>query len=332
MTAVGYAGLANTYVTVNQLITASGGLLTHVQRHDGLADRGPVAGHLERRRGQPGGPAQLRLLADARAVQRQHRAEHPRLQSAPTRPQLCQLVSINGSTCANGTLSTPALSASLDVLQMLTTEAELANGTSALDVSSPQHPRRHRRQLYLTLDPAPQVAYGPVGTTAQTAQLQADLKLSVSRRGRCSTSRCRRPRARPPLKTINCADNSLSVDDQSQPRPRRRRAPSRLAGSNIATLTITATAAAQIGYTTARRPAHGHHGAERHRTPITRRDDHPDAQLQRAQPAKSRWSTPCSPRRCPTVLGPVLQAAGVTVGGAEVADLSTTCGAVSLVQ
>jgi hypothetical protein len=32
------------------------------------------------------------------------------------------------------------------------------------------------------------------------------------------------------------------------------------------------------------------------------------------------------------VLGPILQAAGVSVGGAEVADLSTNCGAISLVQ
>jgi hypothetical protein len=34
----------------------------------------------------------------------------------------------------------------------------------------------------------------------------------------------------------------------------------------------------------------------------------------------------------PGVLGPVLQATGVTVGGAEVADLSTNCGSVSVVQ
>ena len=56
--------------------------------------------------------------------------------SGSTRPQLCQLVSINGSTCGGGNLSTAALSASLDVLQMLTTEAELANGTNALDLGA----------------------------------------------------------------------------------------------------------------------------------------------------------------------------------------------------
>jgi len=32
------------------------------------------------------------------------------------------------------------------------------------------------------------------------------------------------------------------------------------------------------------------------------------------------------------VLVPVMQAAGVTIAGAQVADLSTTCDAVSLVQ
>ncbi len=34
----------------------------------------------------------------------------------------------------------------------------------------------------------------------------------------------------------------------------------------------------------------------------------------------------------PGAYGPVLQAAGVQVGGAQVADLSTNCDAVSLVQ
>ena len=100
--------------------------------------------------------------------------------SGSTSAQLCQLVSVNGSSCANGSLSTPALSASLDALQVLTTEAELANGTSALNVTSALNITGvTSAQLYLTLIQPPQVAFGPVGTTAQTAQLQADLKLSV---------------------------------------------------------------------------------------------------------------------------------------------------------
>ncbi len=43
-------------------------------------------------------------------------------------------------------------------------------------------------------------------------------------------------------------------------------------------------------------------------------------------------STPCSPLILPPVLGPVLQTAGASVGGAQVADLSDKCDVVSVVQ
>ena len=146
ITAVGYAGLANTYVTVKQLITASGGLLT---------PSNVLTASLT-------GSQWLAIWSNAVANQ----VALVNCGSSPT-PEpcnastalstldfsssnavsMCQLVSINGSTCGGGNLSTAALSASLDVMQMLTTEAELANGTNALDFgASLGIPGRHRRQ------------------------------------------------------------------------------------------------------------------------------------------------------------------------------------------
>ncbi len=68
----------------------------HVQRHDDVPDRLPMARHLERCRGQPGRPAQLRFDPDPAAVLGQHRTERARLRLVETRP-----------SCASSCRSTP---------------------------------------------------------------------------------------------------------------------------------------------------------------------------------------------------------------------------------
>ena len=88
-------------------------------------------------------------------------------------------MSINGSTCSSGNLSNDALSTSLNALQTFTTEAEVANGTNALDLgTSLGITGVTDATLTLTIGQIPQVAFGPVGTTASTAQLTADLQLN----------------------------------------------------------------------------------------------------------------------------------------------------------
>ena len=90
------------------------------------------------------------------------------------------------------------MSANLDVLQLLTTEAEVANGSNAINVQSALGITGVTSStLSLVVGQPPQVAYGPVGTTATTAQVTADLKLNVLGVGSW-TSRSRRHRARPP--------------------------------------------------------------------------------------------------------------------------------------
>ena len=78
-------------------------------------------------------------------------------------------------------MSQAGLSANLDVLQFLTTEAELANGSNAINVQSALGITGvTSATLSLVVGQLPRVGYGAVGTTASTAQVTADLKLTLS--------------------------------------------------------------------------------------------------------------------------------------------------------
>src|SRR5271165_6941572 len=124
----GYQALANTYVTLNQLITASASV-SALTPSDVLTTPLPPE-------------TWLNILTTATGTQKSAQncgatpvpsqcTAYPALQSlgfagAPM-VELCQLFTIDGSSCAGGNLSVAGLSANLDVLQFLTTEAELAN-------------------------------------------------------------------------------------------------------------------------------------------------------------------------------------------------------------
>jgi uncharacterized membrane protein len=111
------------------------------------------------------------------------------------------MVSINGSTCST-TLAPSALSASLNVLQTLTTEAELANGHSSLTLSLGLGALT---TLSITLGQIPQVAYGPVGTTATTGQVDITLTvlglINVTITGATGTAT---------LTSVTCSNNSMT--------------------------------------------------------------------------------------------------------------------------
>ncbi len=135
LTGVGYQGLANTNVSIKQLDHCLRGPADALQRHDAAA---------------PGQSSWATIWQDAVANQaaQLNCAATPTpgpcnagpaltsLGSWSTSASLCQMVSIDGSTCGNGSLSTAALAASINALQTLTTEAEAANGTNALNVTS----------------------------------------------------------------------------------------------------------------------------------------------------------------------------------------------------
>ncbi|MGP0032076.1 MAG: pilus assembly protein TadG-related protein [Acidimicrobiales bacterium] len=153
ISAIGYQGMANTDMTIQQIINASGGVLTPTN---------VLNTSLSARQWQS-------IFGSADETV----SEQPAL-SSTIDASLCQMVSINGSTCST-TLSSTALSASVNVLQTLTTEAELANGNNALSVGASLG---GLTTLKVTLGQIPQVAYGPIGTRASTGQVDVTLTIA----------------------------------------------------------------------------------------------------------------------------------------------------------
>ena len=323
VTAVGYQGLANTYVTVNQLITASGGLLTtsNVMAASlpgsewSIIWKDAVANQV----------AQLNCASSPTPSPCNAGTALTSLGSWSTSASLCQMVSINGSSCAAGTLSTSALSTSLNVLQMLTTEAEVANGTNAINVQSALGITGvTASQLYLTVGQIPQVAYGPVGTTASTAQVQADLKLTVG--GQVLDIPLTAASGTATLKTVACQYNSMASSKIAVTTTATSAAIT-LGGAAVATLNIGGYGPTpQISFSPTNVPPTASTAAAGS-NPIT---------VGTSTPSYSGLN-PLSPAYpvltlLEDALVPVLQASGVTVAGAQVAYLSTNCDAVSLVQ
>jgi len=348
VTILGYQGLANTYVTVNQLITASGGLLT---------TSNVMTTSLSAAQWQT-----IWTNAVANQVAQSNCTSSPLAcnastaltgldfsSSSNTDVELCQMVSINGSTCTNGSLSTSALSANLDVLQTLTTEAELANGSSALNVTSALNlPGVTSASLYLTLVQPPQVAGpGPVGsytsagqcpaptgstsTCATTAQLSSDLKLTVSPLGQPEVLDIplSAPTGTATLSQITCSNNvfqnaKINVGATSAT------GTVSLAGSNIATLTVNGVNNKAGTYTvvppnatTVGNGTNPRNFGSNGSNPPTLNYSGTTGNFSQVQ---SLLTTTLQP-----VLGPVLQVTGASVGGAQVADTTARCDVVSIV-
>ena len=168
---LGYQGLANTDITIQQLIDASAGALTPSNVLSASLSAAQwdsfIATAIANQAALltcTGGSQPAACNANAALV------AQGAFGSTSIDTQLCKMVSINGSTCAT-TLSQSALSASINALQTLTTEAQLANGTNALDVSAAVGVLN--TSLKLQVIQPPQVGYGPIGTTASTGQVNA---------------------------------------------------------------------------------------------------------------------------------------------------------------
>ena len=332
---VGYQGLANTSVTINQLITASGGLLTssNVLTTSLLGSQwqaiwsDAVANQV----------AQVNCSSTPTPLPCSASTALSALDlTASTSVSLCQLVSINGSTCSGNlsTLSTAALSASLNVLQMLTTEAEVANGTHAIDLgTSLGITGVSDAKLTLTLGQIPQVAFGPVGTTASTAQLTTDLQLNDGLPGIIDIP-LSAAQGTATLTTLTCAYNSMTATD-IQPTTTTVTGNISLAGVVLASISVSGVnsgSTSPLGYgpsvvpptaTTAAGPPTNPQGPT---NPLAVGTTTPTLTTGTLVVGTLSGSV------LNGVVGPILQAVGVSVGNAEVADLSTNCGSVSLVQ
>ena len=332
VTVLGYQGLANTYVTLNQLITASGGVLTpttimttSLTASQWLSIWNDAVSNQVAQLNCGSTPTPNQCYASTALGDLDF--------GGSTSAKLCQLVTVNGTTCttdASANLTYPELDASVNVLQMLTTEAELAQGsTNAYNVTSDLGITGvTAANLYIDMIQPPQVSYGVVGATASTAQLQADLQLSILGVTGVLDIPLSAASGTATLKTINCTNNAMT-STKILPTTTAATAAVTLNGSGIATLSIS-------GYNSGIQKTFP--GTDVPPTATTAAQDLNPVTVA-PNSTTPNWSGLSSSSPAYTVitllsgaLVPVLQAAGVTVAGAEVADLSTNCGAVSLVQ
>jgi uncharacterized membrane protein len=322
ISAVGYSGLANTDVTIAQLITASGGLLTpsNVMTASLAASQW------------------LTIWSDAVATQiaplNCGGSPTPSACNSSTAlgsltfggapAALCQLVGINGAaSCSTGALNNSQLNASLNVLQVLTTEAALANGGSALNLQSALGiTGATSANLYLTLIQPPVVAYGPAGTVAQTAQMRADLQIGVLGSGLLDIPFASVASATATLSTLICSSTNSLFQDKIAVAGAAANTTVTLAGSSIGTLTLNSWSGNSTFASNAIPP-----------TASTDQAGTNPVDLGSTSPSLTYSGTSLPVLTTALgVLAPVLQATGVSLGGAAVTYLSTACGAVSLVQ
>lgn len=337
LTAVGYQGLANSYISLNQLITASGGLLTptnvlsaSLTGQQWLTIFTNAIGNQVSQLNCGGSPEPSPCEASAALKALDF--------SASTSASLCQMVSINGSTCSSGVLSPSALNATLDLGQTLNTEAELANGTNALDVTSALNLSVlgltiSKVTLSLKLIEPPQVAYGPVGTTASSAQVSEDLQVQLPLFGTLDIPLSAAD-GTSTLNTINCTGDSMFNTKINSTTTAATGAVT-LAGASLATVSVGGVSTTGTSYSG---PASGTNvvpptastqaAGTNPKTIGTTTPNLSFAVLGIPNPLISGLLSAITS----SALGPVLQAAGVTLAGASVADLSTNCDAISIVQ
>jgi uncharacterized membrane protein len=210
---------------------------------------------------------------------------------------------------------------------MLTTEAEVANGTHAIDLgTSLGITGVSDAKLTLTLGQIPQVAFGPVGTAASTAQLTTDLQLNDLGVGIIDIP-LSAAQGTATLTTLTCAFNSMTATD-IQPTTTAVTGNISVAGVVVGSISVSglnSTTTSPLGYGPSVVPP----------TATTAANDTNPQLVGTTTPNLTSGSLvvgTLSGSMLNGVVGPILQAAGVSVGGAEVADLSTDCGSVSLVQ
>ncbi len=327
ITAAGYEGLDNTYVTVNQLITASAGTLTPSNVLTTSLTPSTWLSFLK-----TATSSQQALLNCGASPVPSPCAAYSALNSlvfngSPS-VELCQLFTIDGANCSPGIVSEQGLSANLDVLQFLTTEAELANGSNSINVQSALGITGVTSStLTLVVGQLPQIAYGPVGTTASTAQVTADLKLNVTAAGGIVDIPLSAAQGTGTLSAENCSEQNNSFGNAIvSASTTTATANLTLNGASAGTLTITGASSTPAQFNSTVVPP----------TASTQSAATNPMQVGTTSPTLSYSGLGSSLTTLPALLtgvfAPVLQAAGVAVGGATVADLNYNCGAVSIVK
>ncbi len=345
LTAVGYQGLANTDVTLAQLIAASGNVLsTSNVMSASLSAAQWLTIYKNAVSTQQAsvtcGATPTPSVCNANTALGQLSFSS----ASSTNVKLCQLVNVSANStnynCGNTSISTQGLNASVNVFQMLTTEAELANGSSGIDVTTALNLTDGLLnigsvKLYLTVIQPVQVAYGPVGTVAKTAQVTSRLDLTLSTLG-LSLGTLSIPLSAASgtatLNSVTCVNNAMQ-STKIIGSTNALTAGVTLNGANVATLGIGGASNASATYSgsvvppTASTQAAGSNPVTIQAATLTPSFTGLAGGLNGLVAGLLTAASPLG-----AVLVPTLQAAGVTAAGAQIADLSTNCGSVSLVQ
>jgi uncharacterized membrane protein len=347
VTAVGYEGLANTSVTLNQLITASGGLLTannlmtaDLTAAQWLAIWTDAVDNQEADLSCGASPTPLQCNAATALGEMDF--------SSSSSVALCQLVSVNGSSSGpncteqDPTITYSGLDASLNVLQMLTTEAELANGTNAVSVTSGLQMSGIAGTLTTDVVQPAQIATGPVGsvtspttgcppssgtaTCAETAQVSADLSLNISGIGTVDIPLSAADGIAT-LTTITCINDAMTSTKITSDTTTATAAVT-FAGNTVATLTFAGASNAAQSYSASTVPP----TASTASAGTNPRQLGSDAPIPSFTNEVGLWSLISGTMTgvVEDAIGPLLQAAGVTLAGADVADLGTDCDAIEI--
>jgi uncharacterized membrane protein len=331
LTAVGYSGLANTWVSVQNLIDASGGVLTPsnvlTMSLTGAQWNSFLTSAVTTQVAPPvcsGSPVPYPCTAKTSLTTLGGSV------NGSTSASLCQMVSINGSSCSSGNLQASALSASVNVLQLLTTEGELANGSTGLDVKSALNLGVAAAKLVTSLIQVPQVAYGPVGTSASTSQINVDLQLTLLGSLNLLDIPISGADGTATLAAINCTNNVISATNGNIIDANTTVVSNSitLLGANIASIAVNGAPNQPLKYTVVPPTTMSENNSTNPQTIV-------------AMPATFTVSGLSFVNQLlvggilnglTSSLGPVLQALGVNVAGAQVADLSTDCAAASVSQ
>jgi uncharacterized membrane protein len=348
---VNYQGLATTNVTLADLINASGGLLStsNIMTAQLTAAQWLSVYEIAAGSDYGTGSTQYTSLQALGAFS----------SSQSTLVKLCSMANINVASaqynCSNSSITQQGLDASVNVLQLLTTEAELANGTNGIDVTTALNLTIPVLGLSLgnvmlstqVISPA-HYAYGPVGTSASDAQVQATLSMNLTLSGVALGS------LSIPLSaaTGTASLNNITCDNDSMYSmtilPINTSAVSTGTTGNGVTLTLlgvptTEGSLKMLGlsppgsafFTGPANPA----GSDIPPTTTTASAGTNPEAVGSSSPSFSFTAAPGANSSVTATMnvlassyGPVLQAIGLTVGGADVAGYRADCGTVSLVQ
>ena len=350
LTAAGYQGLANTDVTLNQLISASGQVLSPTTVMSGSLTAEQLVTIISDavQNQQQSGMCSSGTSEQTNAEQALSTLASD-LDNGPSTFQLCELISIDGSNCTSDQTTPPTyaqLSSGINVLQTLTTAAELSDGTGGITVnllSALGLTGFTTASLALRVVQPAQIAYGAVGsvilpssgcppssgteTCATTAQVTGTLTVSVGGYNGIAIPFT----AATGTATFNfsaCASNHVTTTLDAITTTVVSSVT--LGGASLVTLSFAGDSTAGFTYLDG-----GVTGVVPPTLSTMSAGSNPKQMTGTADPiptvsgASGQWTT-VGPLLAPldAILGQVLQAAGVTVGGASVADLGLDCDAI----